>query len=168
MLPPSWKNRDSPDYDPNLIGAISQAKVVAALIEAGKQVLLPAIAGGPYDLVIEERERFFRVQCKTGRLFRGAIWFRTCHFRARARETAWKRRVKTYEGAVDFFGVYCPDNGSVYFVPIEDVGSQTACWLRVDPPKNNQNKRIRWAREYLVAPLHPARQPLTKETLLFD
>ena len=31
----AWLTRGDPSYDPNLIGAISQAKVTAALVEAG-------------------------------------------------------------------------------------------------------------------------------------
>jgi hypothetical protein len=148
-----WMERDNPHYDPNRIGAISQAKVLAALTVAGKVVLTPCVNVRPYDFVIEERGAFFRVQCKTGRMVRGAIYFRPHRLRAAKRETGWDRRVTTYEGEVDFFGVYCPENDSVYLVPIGEATSSRYCALRVAPPKNNQLKRIRWAEEYFVAPL---------------
>src|SRR6266542_2083306 len=106
-----WMVRTDPSYDPNLIGAISQAKVLAALVEAGKIGLAPCVNVCPYDLVIEEVGKFFRVQCKTGRLFRGAVYFRPHRLRAAKRETGWKRLVTDYAGDVDYFGVYCPDNG---------------------------------------------------------
>jgi hypothetical protein len=149
----SWMERDNPNYDPNRIGAISQAKVLAALTAAGKVVLSPCVHVRPYDYVIEENESFFRVQCKTGRMFRGAVYFRPHRLRAARRETGWERRVTSYKGAVDFFGVYCPENESVYLVPISAVTSYRICSLRVTPPKNNQRKRIRWADDYLVVPL---------------
>lgn len=148
-----WMERDNPNYDPNRIGAISQAKVLAALTAAGKVVLTPCVHVRPYDFVIEEGESFLRVQCKTGRMFRGAVYFRPHRLRAARRETGWQRRVTGYDGAVDFFAVYCPENESVYLVPINAVSSYRICSLRVTPPKNNQRKRIRWADEYLVVPL---------------
>jgi hypothetical protein len=36
-----WLNRDNPEYDPNRIGAITQAKVLAALVAAGKNRARP-------------------------------------------------------------------------------------------------------------------------------
>src|SRR5262245_23409749 len=147
-----WLVRDDPSYDPNLIGAISQAKVMAALVEAGKVVLAPCVNVVRYDLVIEEQGQFYRVQCKTGRLFRGAIYFRPHSLRAAKRETGWVRRVIDYNVHVDYFGVYCPDNGGVYLVPIADT-SLRCCSLRVTPAKNNQSKRVRWAKDYEVLPL---------------
>jgi hypothetical protein len=148
--------RDNPRYDPNRIGAISQAKVLVALTEAGKVVLTPCVNVRPYDFVIEENGSFFRVQCKTGRIFRGAVYFRPHRLRAAKRETGWERRVTHYRGEIDFFGVYCPETDSVYLVPIEVVTSSRFCALRVTPTRNNQTKRIRWAKDYLVVPQRPS------------
>ena len=57
-----------------------------------------------------------------------------------------------YEGVIDYYGVYCPDNGKVYLIPIAVVNTSSAFYLRIDPPKNNQQKRIRWAKDYEVKP----------------
>ncbi len=149
----SWLVRDNPDYDPNQIAAISHAAILNALVAAGKVVLAPCVHVRPYDLVIDEDGRFLRVQCKTGRLIRGAIYFRPHRLRAAKRETGWVRRVTTYEGQVDFFGVYCPENNGVYLVPITDIPTLRTCSLRLTPAKNNQNKRIHWAKDYAVTPL---------------
>jgi hypothetical protein len=151
LLP--WLTRDDPAYDPNRIGAISHAKIMAALVEAGKVVLTPWVDVRPYDLVIEEAGKFLRVQCKTGRLVRGAILFRPHRLRAARRETGWERRVTNYQGHVDLFGVYCPDNDCVYLVPIADVAVNRMCSLRLTPARNNQNKRIRWAKDYALMPV---------------
>jgi hypothetical protein len=43
----------------------------------------------------------------------------------------------------------------VYLVPIGDVTTQAGCYLRVEPPRNNQRKRIRWASDYEVKPAVP-------------
>jgi hypothetical protein len=146
-----WMYRGHEDYDPNDIGAITLAHVVAALTAAGWNVLFSCIRVRRYDLVIEDPEgRFYRVQCKTGYVRSGAVFFPTQSLRAAKKETEWRRIAANYQGEIEYFGVYCPDNGKVYLVPIEDVPNRTGCNLRIDPPKNNQRKRIRWAREYEV------------------
>jgi hypothetical protein len=58
--------------------------------------------------------------------------------------------VTSYLGEVDAFAVYCPETGDVYLVPIEDINTQQVCTLRLDPAKNNQTRRVRWAAQYLV------------------
>jgi hypothetical protein len=160
-------DRDNPSYDPNLIGAISQAKVIAGLVEAGKSVLIPCVNVLPYDFVIVEGGQFSRVQCKTGRLLRGAIYFRPHRLRAAKRETGWERRIQDYRGEVDFFGVYCPENNGVYLIPIAVVGGNRVCSLRLAPPRNNQSKRIRWAKDYEVIPLQAPR-PVADGMLSWD
>lgn len=152
MDAPPWTIRDQPGYDPNHIGAISQAKIMAALVETGKVVLVPYVNVRPYDLVVEDDGKFLRVQCKTGRLFRGAVCFRPHRLRAARQATGWQRRVTNYRGDVDCFGVYCPETDGVYLVPIGEVIGQRVCTLRLTPARNNQSKRIRWAKEYEVLP----------------
>jgi hypothetical protein len=149
---PPWMYRGHEDYDPNDIGAITEAKVAAALLDAGALLLYPWRVGR-YDLAIDEGERVARVQCKTGQLHCGAVVFRPHSLRAAKRETGWRRIKRDYRGQIEYFGVYCPDNRTVYLVPIEDVPCTGGCYLRVDPPKNNQRKKIRWAKDYEVIPL---------------
>ncbi len=148
----AWTFRAHEDYDPNQIGAISQVRVAAALIEAGKIVLMSWILPLRYDMVVDEEGRFFRIQSKTGHIFQGAVGFPTQSLRAAKRETGWRRLASNYQGEVEYFGVYCPDNGQVYLVPIEDAQTNRMTFLRIDPPKNNQKKRIRWAKNYEVKP----------------
>ncbi len=81
---------------------------------------------------------------------RGAIVFPTHRQRAVKRETGWERRIVSYEGEIEFFGVYCPENDKVYLVPLSEVHSAWMGMLRVEPPKNNQRKRIQWADDYLL------------------
>jgi hypothetical protein len=86
-----------------------------------------------------------RVQCKTGRLVRGAVVFATTRYTG--------RKHRTYqEHEIDYFGVYCPDTDAVYLVPIEEVGPHTSAYLRVEPARNNQTKGVRWAVDYEVTP----------------
>jgi hypothetical protein len=135
--------------DTSKAGQISVAEVIRALVKLGKYVLLPFGDYKRYDLVIEEDDgRFRRVQCKTGRVIKGAISFYPCSVDSRSEPGRCIR--KTYGGQIDLFGVYCPDNGKVYLVPIDHVGDQLQCLLRIEPTRNNQQKRVRWARDYEV------------------
>src|SRR5262249_909414 len=152
MERPTWACRADEDYDPNRIGSISFAHVASALTEAGKVVLYPIFHVARYDLVFEDDGAFYRVQCKTGHLRSGAVTFPTASRRAAKRETGWRRVEANYHGEVDFFGVYCPENGKVYLVPINDAVATRLCYLRIEPTRNNQTKRIRWAGSYEVTP----------------
>ena len=46
------------------------------------------------------------------------------------------------------FGVYSPDTGNVYLVPVSDVPSGGDVILRLSKAKHNQEKGIRWAKDY--------------------
>jgi hypothetical protein len=100
----------------------------------------------------EEDGRLYRVQCKTGHMTHEAVFFPTQSLRAAHRETAWRRVARHYQGQVDYFAVYCPNNGKVYLVPIADMRTRRGGHLRIDPPKTNQKKGIRWAEDYEVKP----------------
>lgn len=127
------------------VGHRSEAAIVAQLVRRGYRVLLPLGVNQRYDLVLESEGRFFKVQCKTGRLKRGAIRFRGQSIQSNTKGT----RMRPYLGEVDFFAVYCRDNDSVYMVPAEDVPA-TGMYLRVSSPRNEQRKGVRWAADYAL------------------
>ena len=92
--------------------------------------------------MIWDEGRYLGVQCKTGRLVRGAVFFATCSRTGNVN--------KDYrEDGIDLFGVYCPQTDEVYLVPIDDVPSRAA-HLRSTVPRNGQRKGIRWASDYLL------------------
>ena len=57
----------------------------------------------------------------------------------------------TTRGQVDDFAVFCPELGTVYLIPIDDLDVRTLGTLRVDPPANNQFKEVRLAKAYEIA-----------------
>ncbi len=128
-------------------GEASRWQVIAALSRRDKQILLPIGDHFRYDLAIDESGTILRVQCKTGRLRKGAITFATCSIDSRSQKGKCLRR--HYRGEIELFGVYCPDNGKCYLVPVEKVGPNTA-FLRVSPPRNGQKTRIYWAEDYEI------------------
>jgi hypothetical protein len=126
---------------------------MAAFVSSGKVVLLPFGENTRYDLVIDEGQRFVRVQCKTGRLARsGVIRFPTASsYSHHAHRNGPARR--GYRGQADVFGIYCPETDEVYVVPVDAVPSTQGA-LRVTAPANGQRRLIRWAEEFrlLVSP----------------
>lgn len=104
---------------PKAIGDQTQAMVLARLVQVYPAVLMPFGENTRYDLVIDDGERFIKVQCKTGRLKNGAIRFNTCSFTYHHPNN---RGMVVYQhdyiGQVDMFGVYCPETDGVYIVPI--------------------------------------------------
>lgn len=139
-----------PRRHPKDVGDETQAMVLARLVQIGKQVLLPFGENVRYDLVIDEGDSFVRVQCKFGRLRKGVVKFATCsHTYHHPNNQGSRPYQHHYRGQADVFGVYCPETDAVYIVPVEEVGT-TYGSLRVEPTRNKQLKRIRWAQEFEV------------------
>jgi hypothetical protein len=129
----------------SLTGEVCRMQVGAALALQGKVVLLPLGDFQRYDLVFDDNGRFYRVQCKMGRFIDGAIHFYPCSVDSRSQKGTCIR--KGYAGEVEYFGVYCPELKKCYLVPVEHA-PLTHCCLRLEPPKNAQTTRIRWATNY--------------------
>lgn len=123
-------------------GNIAEAKILAACLIKGWHVSLPFGDNMRYDLVIERKGVFERVQCKMGWLRRGVIRFATS---SSSLHRGGKR--KDYRGQIDWFGIYCPDNRKTYLVPVDIVGRREGV-LRIDLPSNGQRIKIRWAKDF--------------------
>ncbi len=130
--------------NPTARGKRTEARVLAALVDAGKSVLLPW-SDERFDFVVYECGTFYRVQVKTGCLKDGYVLFRTVSVHSQGAHR------RTYEGEVDFFAVYCPDNQRVYLVPADPLPREMAS-LRLTAPRNGQTHGIRWARDFELTP----------------
>jgi hypothetical protein len=133
----------------SLTGEVCRMQIMAAVALQGKIPLVPLGDFQRYDFVIDDGGRFLRVQCKMGKLVKGAILFHPCSIDSRSKNGGCVR--KGYVGQVELFGVYCPELGKCYLVPVDEV-TATECSLRVDPPRNGQKKGIRWAAVYEIRP----------------
>jgi hypothetical protein len=143
-----WRFKGETDMrDTSQIGEASRWQLIALLSRRGKQLLLPVGDHLRYDLAIDDEGTILRVQCKTGRLRKGVVSFATCSIDSRSKQGGCIRR--GYRGQIELFGVYCPDNGKCYLVPVGKVG-QYCCHLRIDPPRNGQKTRILWAEDYEI------------------
>jgi hypothetical protein len=122
-------------------GNEAEAVILASLVERGFDVCIPFRGGQPYDLMVDLGGcDVLKVQCKTGWEIKGCIAFHT-------RSTDHGRGRQPYFGLAHIFGVYFPAARSVYLVPLDAVaGSQGR--LRLEPTRNNQQKKIRFAADF--------------------
>ena len=130
-------------------GEITECMVLARLIQLGYKCLIPWGHDHRYDIAIDDDGKLIRVQCKTARCLkeRGCLEFNTAITYARV---GGKPHIKKgYKGEADYFGVYSPDLGKVYLVPVESAPGDVAT-LRVHATKNNQQKDVRWAKDYEI------------------
>ncbi|HLX41319.1 MAG TPA: group I intron-associated PD-(D/E)XK endonuclease [Ktedonobacteraceae bacterium] len=128
-------------------GDISESAVVTRLLQCGYDVLLPYGQMHRYDLAIEHADgQFWRVQVKTGWLNedQSVIQFASS---SSMNYTVKHRGSRSYRGQCEYFAVYVEALNKVYFIPVDEV-SLARSTLRLTPSKNNQEKHVRWAKDY--------------------
>jgi hypothetical protein len=125
------------------VGLRTEAAILAELVRRGYQVLVPFGTNQRYDLVLDMGGEFVRAQCKTGRLRNGVVVFSTRSIRSNTRRTFFR----DYTNQVELFLVHCPETDGIYAVPVDEAPAGYG-YLRVDPTRNGQEERIRWARDY--------------------
>jgi hypothetical protein len=134
---------------PKAVGDRSTLAIMLALQEAGYAIQLPFGENTRTDIVIDDGACLSRVQCKSGRLRDGAVRFATCSTYGHHANPRITRR--DYLGEIDYFAVYCRETAGVYLVPLADIPLRTQAALRVEPARNSQRRRIRFARDYEIA-----------------
>jgi len=127
----------------NKVGNIAEAKILADLAAAGFHVLIPFGDGGRYDLAVDVDGKLVRIQCKSGVLKKGVVIFRTYSMNRDKEPVGYKA------SEIDFFASYCPETDEVYYVPIKEAATRTVN-LRVSPTRNNQEKGIKYAKDYVT------------------
>jgi hypothetical protein len=133
---------------PKDVGDRSTLAIMLALRAEGLAVFIPFGENTRADLVIDDGVKLERVQCKTGRLRKGAVKWDVCSNYAHHANPKVVRR--HYQHDVDYFAVYCPQTSGVYLIPIGDLEVRRGGSLRVDPPRNGQRKLIRFAKPYEI------------------
>jgi hypothetical protein len=124
-------------------GNAAEAAVLLALERADIPVMIPFGQGHGFDLgaVIPPDGAVLRIQVKSGRVRNGCVRFNTC-------STDHGRGRQVYRGRADFIAVHCPQPDQVFMVPVDDDCPSYLGLLRLDPPRNNQRRRIRFAADY--------------------
>lgn len=132
--------------DTNAIGDMSEATIIARFLQLGYVVLTPYGGNQRYDLIVEDDEgTFWRVQCKTARLEDNetVITFDTANHNYALKN----KQARHYRGQCDYFAAYCEKLDKIYLIAVDQVGTRRVN-LRLILAKNNQEKNVRWAKDY--------------------
>jgi hypothetical protein len=122
-------------------GNVSELKVATAYREPCFAVSTPIGGGAPYDLIVDTGERLLKAQVKTGGLRNGRGIFPTQRF------SGHDGKPRSYiAGEIDLFAIYCPSNAKIYVWQFGD--NPTQGYLRYSETRNNQQQKIRWAKDY--------------------
>jgi hypothetical protein len=126
------------------MGLAAHTAVLHKLVSKGLEVLQPLGDHLRYDL--EEIGELVRVQSKAGRYEAaiGYVLFKSFN------KTGGRGKRRSYVGDAEYFGVYRAELNTIYFIPLEKVPSADEVHLRIQPTKNNQEKKVIWARDYEI------------------
>ncbi len=126
-------------------GAVAETAIIHAAIKVGIGVLVPGVEER-YDLVLDLHPRLVRVQCKWAVRRATSLPFRVAPRAARA---GIVHRWYTAD-EIDAFGApaYCAALDRCYLLPLSRFGGRSGIRLRLESPRNNQQRGINWAREY--------------------
>ena len=120
---------------------------MASLGSYGFLVLNPLTEHASFDLVAYKDGKFFRIQVKYSKAKENkiSVGLRSC----------WSDKhgthIKAFDSSeVDLIAVYCPDTECCYYLLAKEVNNNLT--LRLSPPKNNQVKGIRMAKDYMRVP----------------
>lgn len=127
------------------IGDISVAKTLFEFSKRGIPTLIPWGDNLRYDLVIELNNYFYKIQVKTANEeCNGSI---KCYTRSSTNHTT-NKKLSTYENDVDYFVFYNQKRDLIAMVPISEIGTNKSISLRIEEPKNNQQKQIKYFSDY--------------------
>ncbi len=122
------------------------AKVIADLAAKGFTPCIPLSEHQPYDLVaVLDDTSVVKLQVKYASLKRNGtidVKFRT----------SWADKngthIKHYKVEdFDYYAIYCPEKEKVLYIPNAPHCPKA---IRFEKPSNNQDKLVKWARDYLV------------------
>lgn len=139
-------------------GMISQTAILNRFVQLGYEVLIPWADHLRYDLAFVRYEgellstiepRLYRVQCKKARLTEDGSCIIFNALNTTPGESGRRASVKGYRGEIEYFGIFSPDTGKCYLVPVDAVPIAGAR-LRISKSRNNQEKGVRWAKEFEI------------------
>jgi hypothetical protein len=120
------------------------------LVKKGYGILLPMTELEAFDLVAYKEGKFIRVQVKYRRARKGAI---IVPFRSSWADRHGVHTVFMDKSNVDLVCVYCPDTDSCYYIDPRLFRSHVC--LRIEETRNNQTKRVWFAKDFLEIPSAP-------------
>ena len=126
-------------------GNIVEVEVMLAFLKLGINVLNPYGDCERYDFVVEINGQFYKIQCKMSQISEDGSCF---SFTAKSSNRVNGKSVsKPYTSEeIDFFATTY--NGECYLIDVKECGVGKR--LRLEKPKNNQEKNICFAEDYEI------------------
>lgn len=128
-------------------GDIGVGYVIADLMNRDIQVAIPISEHQAYDLIgVRENGEVLKISVKYRKLSKKRtidLQLRSCYSDSNGFHIK-----KTDKNTINLIAIYCPETNKVYYINPNEF--QESVILRIDLPKNNQNKGIRLASNYLV------------------
>ena len=121
-------------------GKIAEMMISAKLMELGWKVLLPFGENNRYDLVAEKEGKFIRIQVKYVTPTKGILDI-NCKS-----SNNWSI-LRYTPNEIDFIAVFDSVNHNIYFISVSKL-NLSSIKLRLDPPKNNQRRKIKYAKDF--------------------
>lgn len=128
-------------------GDLGVAKACCDLVQKGYMILTPLTEHAPFGLVAYDSNRFIRIQVKYRSAVRGSLQVNLINWWADKNGSHGKRVDKRQ---IDVVCIYCPETDKCYYFKAEDVNISLT--LRIEAPRNNQSKNIRFADDYTRVP----------------
>jgi hypothetical protein len=126
-------------------GAIAEMGIAWHAYKLGIDVYRPVAEGGRCDLIFDDGERLWRVQCKWASRY-GDVLIVRCYSARRARE-GFRRRLYTAD-EIDAFAAYSAELDRCFFLSLERFRGRANIQLRLAPSRNNQRVGINWADDF--------------------
>ena len=127
-------------------GNITELQCATAFIQAGFKVSIPYGEDCKYDMIIDDENHLYRIQCKTSKALENSsdgFKFKTKSVVITTRGAKESRYTKN---EIDFFAtVY---EGQCYLIPVEECGTEKV--LRFHYPPTGQKKNISLAEDYIL------------------
>lgn len=129
--------------NPNEIGKITEAKILAYVLELGYSISIPFGDKDRYDQIWDINGKLLRIQIKTARLNEKEKNPNNLSIRFNCKSTVNGKTHKYSKDEIDYFATYW-DN-KVYLIPVEECSIEKV--LRFTSSQPNQ-PNICWAKNY--------------------
>jgi hypothetical protein len=123
----------------NIKGDIAELAVAKKFLERGCRVSYPFGDDSPYDLIVDEDDKLYRVQVKHRKPYRGSIPVKLI-----------SESGVYYSDTVDLVVCYEPESGKMYMINPQEFKGVQRLLLRVEPPKNGQIEGINLAENFEI------------------
>ena len=120
-------------------GNLTELQCISKFVEAGFICSIPYGEASKYDFIADNGKQLYRIQVKTSQIKNGIIKFPTL-------TKPFQQKCKYTKENIDYFATSA--NNKIFIVPVEDAQCRIVN-LHLSKPKNNQQKHIKYAENYL-------------------